>query len=387
MDDRPGMLARIAIRMADLECNILGLTVLPVPGGVLDEVVIRPAAGLTQEQLIGAIEDEGCECAGITDADVRELVDASAANLTSASRAVDHPARYADVLREVLTADLVTVVPIAEANAARTEGGHRAVFAMDANKALVARRRWAPFVQLELARAEALLRLLDSVRANVSGPAVATCTDGTPIVLRLGQPGDTDAVFALHERCSKGTLFQRYHLGMRTIPRRWLHRLLVPPRGQSLLAMCGREVVGFGQLISGGSGEIAEVSLLVEDAWQRRGVGTALLARLAEIAGARGHRTLLAVSLPGRDAIYRTALRAGSPGGGGPAADQHPSRRETPRPGAVLSSAAHGNPVSGARTSPFAAPAEAPRVCFLSSGGPGTGCRRGGRSRAEDIAP
>src|SRR3954464_6398919 len=87
MDDRPGTLARIAIRMADLECNILGLTVLPVPGGVLDEVVIRPATGLTKDQLIRAIQDEGCECSGITDADVRELVDASAATLLSASRA------------------------------------------------------------------------------------------------------------------------------------------------------------------------------------------------------------------------------------------------------------------------------------------------------------
>ncbi|HVW45374.1 MAG TPA: GNAT family N-acetyltransferase [Amycolatopsis sp.] len=311
MDDRPGMLARVAIRMADVECNILGLTVLPVPGGVLDEIVIRPATGLTKEQLIKAVEDEGCECAGITDADIRELVDASAANLTSASRAVDDPTRYADVLRDVLAADLVTVVPLAEANPARTEGGHRAAFAVDGSSALVARRRWAPFVQLELARADALLGLLDSARANVSGPAVATCLDGTPVVLRLGQPGDADAVLALHNRCSRDTLFQRYHTGLRTMPRRWMHRLLMPPRGQSLLAVCGREVIGFGQLISGGSGVIAEISLLVEDAWQRKGVGTALLARLAAIAAKRGHRSLMAVSLPGRDEVYRTALRAG----------------------------------------------------------------------------
>jgi len=309
MDDRPGMLARIAIRMADLECNILGLSVLPVPGGVLDEVVVRPATGLTQAQLIKAIEEEGCECSGITDADIRELVDASAANLASARRAVDDPARAADVLREVLAADLVTVVPLAEANVARTEGGHRAAFAVDGTTALVARRRWAPFVQLELARAETLLGLLDSVRANVSAP-VTTTADGAAIVLRLGLPGDADEVAALHERCSMGTLFQRYHTGMSKMPRRWLHRLLTPPRGQSLLAVCGREVVGIGQLVPGG-GEIAEVSLLVEDAWQRKGIGTALMARLAAIAAAQGHDRLMAVALPGRDAIYRTALRAG----------------------------------------------------------------------------
>ncbi|TNC23970.1 GNAT family N-acetyltransferase [Amycolatopsis alkalitolerans] len=310
MEDHPGMLARIAIRMADLECNILGLAVLPVPGGVLDEVVIRPASGLTKEQLIRAIQDEGCECSAIADADVHELVDPSAAAFTAASRAVDDPSRYAEVLREVLAADLVTVVPLAEANPARTEGGHRATFAVDGATALVARRRWSPFVQLELARAEALLGLLDSVRANVAGQAVATLTDGTSIVLRQGQPGDADALSALHERCSTETLFQRYHTGMSTMPRRWLHRLLMPPRGMSVLAVCGREVIGLGQLIPG-TGEIAEISLLVDDSWQRMGVGTALMARLAVIAASRGHRRLLAVSLPGRDGIFRTARRAG----------------------------------------------------------------------------
>jgi GNAT superfamily N-acetyltransferase len=311
MDDRPGTLARIAIRLADLECNILGLTVLPVPGGVLDEIVVRPATGLTREHLVTAIRDEGCECAGIVDADVRELVDTSAAMLVAAGRVVDDPAQLADVLREVLAADMVTLVPAAEANPARTEGGHREVFEVGGEQALVARRGWAPFVQLELARAGALLGLLESVRTNVAGPVVVSCADGADLVLRQGRPGDADAVFALHDRCSMTTLFQRYHTGVRTVPRRWLHRLLVPPRGVSLLAVSGREVVGLGQLISAPGGESAEVSLLVEDSWQRNGLGTALMARLAVIARARGHRELTAVCLPSQDTIARTAIRAG----------------------------------------------------------------------------
>ncbi|WP_246258013.1 GNAT family N-acetyltransferase [Amycolatopsis anabasis] len=311
MDDEPGTLARIAIRLADMECNILGLTVLPVPGGVLDELVIRPATGLTREQLLAVIRAEGWECSGITDADVRELVDASAATLASATRAVTDPARAADVLREVLAADLVTVVPAAEANPGRTEGGHRMVFPVDTERALVARRRWAPFVHLELARAHALLALLTASWANLSGPAAVTCADGSAVVLRQGQPGDADAVFALHDRCSMKTLFHRYHTGMRTVPRRWLHRLLMPPRGLSLLAVCGREVVGLGQLIPGKTPETAEVSLLVEDTWQDKGLGTALLSRLAILAASRGHRELVAVCLPGQDAMIRTARRAG----------------------------------------------------------------------------
>ena len=211
----------------------------------------------------------------------------------------------------MLAADLVTTVPLAEANPGRTEGGHRVVFSIDGAQALVARRRWAPFVQLELARAEALLGLLDRVRTNVAGPNAVTCADGAMIVLRQGQPGDADAVSALHGRCSPETLFQRYQRGTRMMPRRWLHRLLMPPRGLSLLAVCGADVIGLGQLIPGATGEIAEISLLVEDSWQGRGVGTALMARLAVLAAAGGHRKLMAVSLPGRDGIFRTALRAG----------------------------------------------------------------------------
>lgn len=311
MDDHPGALARVAVRLADLECNILGFSVLPVPEGVLDEIVIRPAAGLTRAHVARAIRDEGCECLGIADAAVEELVDASTAGLTAASRVIADPSALADTVRQLLSADMVTVVPAAEANPARTENGHRAVFDVDGGRALVARRTWAPFVQLELARAEALLGLLGVVRANVAGQAVVTCADGATVVLREGEPRDAGAVRDLHGRCSTRTLYHRYHTGMRTVPRRWLHRLLVPPRGLSVLAVCGRDAVALGQLVALPEGEAAEISLLVEDSWQGNGLGSALLNRLAVLAVARGYRELNALCLPGEDGVRRAALRAG----------------------------------------------------------------------------
>ncbi|MDI5977941.1 substrate-binding domain-containing protein [Amycolatopsis magusensis] len=206
MDDSPGTLARITIRLADLGCNILGLQVMPVPGGVLDELVVRPAPGLGRAELVEAIAAEGCECAGVTDADVRELVEPATAALAAAGRAVDDPAKLADVLRDVLAADMVTLVPSNEANPARTEGGHRRVFPVGPEGALVARRSWAPFVQLEIARAQAMLGLLAAVRANLAGPSVVTCTDGAMVVLRPGRPADTDAVFALGDLAALGAL-------------------------------------------------------------------------------------------------------------------------------------------------------------------------------------
>nr|WP_246076692.1 GNAT family N-acetyltransferase [Amycolatopsis cihanbeyliensis] len=311
MDDRPGTLAKVAIRLADLECNILGVTVLPVPGGVLDEVVVRPPVGLARSHLVDAISAEGCACTGITGADLTELVDSSAAALAAARRAVLDPDRHAEAVREVLTADVVTILPASEANSARAESGHRAVLPVGGGQALVARRSWAPFVQLELARARALLDLLGAVRANVAAPSVLATADGADLVLRAGGPGDADAVRALHARCSPETLFLRYHTGMRTIPRRWSQRLLMPPRGMSVLARHGRDVVALGQLIAQGKERIAEVSLLVEDAWQRKGIGGGLLSRLAVLAAGRGYRELVAVCLPGQNGVRHAALRAG----------------------------------------------------------------------------
>ncbi|MEV7042065.1 GNAT family N-acetyltransferase [Amycolatopsis sp. NPDC051061] len=310
MHDHPGTLARIAIRLADLECNILGLAVLPVPGGVLDEIVLRPATGLPRRHLADAIRAEGCECTAIIDADVHELVDPASTTLLAARRAIDDPARLAEVLKDVLAADVVTRVPTAEANPARTESGHRAVFGLGGGEALVARRRWAPFVQLELTRAEALVTLLTAAARNVAGPVVLNRPDGAAIVLRKGVPADAEAVSALHRRCSTATLFRRYHTGVRTVPRRWLHRLLVPPRGTSVLAVFGREVIGLAQLIPSAAGG-AEISLLVEDDWQRQGIGTALLARVAALAEAGGSTELRADCLPGDEVLARTAARAG----------------------------------------------------------------------------
>ncbi|MER6759450.1 MULTISPECIES: GNAT family N-acetyltransferase [Amycolatopsis] len=214
------------------------------------------------------------------------------------------------MLRSVLSADLVTLVPANESNPARTEGGHRAVFPFGDGQAFVARRRWVAFAESELAQAAAFLELLAAAEQNLAGPMVLDRPDGAAVVLRIGTPRDIDAIGAVHLRCSAKTLFNRYHTGLRTVPRKWLHRLLMPPRGTSLLAVCGRDVIGFGQLIPQRDGT-AEVSLLVEDAWQRQGIGTALLTRLVALAGADGTTELTAVCLPGNDAMVRTAARAG----------------------------------------------------------------------------
>jgi len=318
LDDHPGTLARVTTRLADRDCNVLSLSVLPVPGGVVDELVVRIAPNLLPADVVELVRAEGGRNVSLAPADVRELVDTPTAALRAATRALsDGPvdaARVAEAVRTVLAADAVEVLDRADGDAGQPERGatgHQVVLATPTGPDLLVSRGWTPFTAVELARAAALTELLASARTSLTDPVAVLTTDGAGVVLRLGGPGDTLAVQAMHARCSMHTLFSRYHAGGRTMPRRWLHRLLNPPRGNTVLATYGPDVVAVGQLLGGGEPRVAEISLLVEDAWQRRGIGTALLAQLAVAARSAGCAELVAWGLRGETAMPRTAARAG----------------------------------------------------------------------------
>jgi GNAT superfamily N-acetyltransferase len=176
---------------------------------------------------------------------------------------------------------------------------------------IAVRRGWAPFAEVELARAVALADLVQAL-GKTDAQAVIT-QDGAGIVLRDGRSADADAVAAMHDRCSRATLFARYHAGTRTIPRRLLHRLLAPPRGRTVLGLVGRQVIAVGQLINTNDPRVGEVSLLVEDDWQGQGVGAALLTHLVRAARAAGHTELFGWCLPGEPGLSKAAQRAGFP--------------------------------------------------------------------------
>ncbi|GHH50941.1 GNAT family N-acetyltransferase [Lentzea cavernae] len=294
LSDSPGALARVTVRLAAADCNVLALHVMPVPGGVLDEIVVRAGEGVLPADLVDAVRTEGGKRVGITLADMRDLVDEPTAALRAARTAMADPSRTGEALRRVLAADSVTAGEAADGQVQLGEW--------------VARRGWARFTEVELTRAQALLDLLEAPAPTLRA---ALLEDGAALVLRPGSPSDEDAVADLHSRCSMRTLFNRYHSGMRTLPRRWVHRLLAPPRGTAVLAQAGDKVVALGQLIHTATPECAEVSLLVEDAWQRRGVGATLLGALAADARAAGFTELVAWCLPSESALVRTAARAG----------------------------------------------------------------------------
>jgi GNAT superfamily N-acetyltransferase len=129
-------------------------------------------------------------------------------------------------------------------------------------------------------------------------------------VRELG-PEDRAAALALHNRCSPETLRDRYH-GPVADADRYLGHLLDPRHGRTLAVERepGRPVA-IGHLLW--DGPETEVALLVEDAWQRLGIGTLLLHRLVALARSYGRGTVYAVTRRSDRAVVPTMRRLGLP--------------------------------------------------------------------------
>lgn len=137
---------------------------------------------------------------------------------------------------------------------------------------------------------------------------VVELRDGEEVVLRGARAQDVEAVAAMHLRCSLETTYGRYFTQLPRVSRRWQQALL--STDLALVAVRGRDVVGLGNLTALPSGE-AELGLLVEDAQQGRGLGTALAAQLAAAARLLGHRSVRLEILPGAPAAQRLVGRLG----------------------------------------------------------------------------
>ena len=106
--------------------------------------------------------------------------------------------------------------------------------------------------------------------------------DAAPIAVRAFAIGDLPALGTMLSRCSDDTLRARTLGGSAAAARRILEELPLRERQATVGAWHGQRMVGVASLLFTGSR--AEIAVLVEDTWQRRGVGTALARSLLDTA-------------------------------------------------------------------------------------------------------
>jgi GNAT superfamily N-acetyltransferase len=155
-----------------------------------------------------------------------------------------------------------------------------------------------------------MLRVLDPlkstiVRSNTAAEPmrrvrVVTLRDGTRVRLRPIRPDDEEALVALFERLSVRTVYQRFFAPYPRLPRAWYRDFanvdyerrfgLVAERFEAE----GPRLLGVAQWEPGDAPDVAELALLVEDAWQGRGLGVLLFEELLRIARSRGYRMFTA---------------------------------------------------------------------------------------------
>jgi GNAT superfamily N-acetyltransferase len=123
--------------------------------------------------------------------------------------------------------------------------------------------------------------------------------DGTRVALRQIQPDDADRLRRLFYRLSPETVYWRFFTPIH-VPREEVleHFARVDhERREAIVAVVDGEVVAVARYDQAEGTLEADTAVLVEDAWQGRGLAKILLRHLAEVAHQRGIRVFTALIL------------------------------------------------------------------------------------------
>jgi GNAT superfamily N-acetyltransferase len=290
--DEPGSLAALCTALAGHRVDILTLQAHPLADGTVDEFLLRTPAELSAAELSRAIAAVGGSDTWIERADAHDLVDAPTRVLGLATRTALDAAELPLALRQLLgrctihslppvsltgrpTGETAPVEGVLEATTMRLRDPNGGAISIE--------RPYLPFTPTEFARARALVELDARLGSRIPrSEDVLTLPEGNEITVRRADQSDIEAAKAMHERCSERTLNLRYH-GPVADADRYLRHLLSPRYGRTLAVQTASgRLVALGHLLW--DGDETEVALLVEDSWQRRGIGSELLRRLVELA-------------------------------------------------------------------------------------------------------
>src|SRR3954470_22706867 len=125
-----------------------------------------------------------------------------------------------------------------------------------------------------------------------------TLRDGVKLTVRAIKPDDVPLLQRFAARLSARTVYQRFGQHLRKLSAAMLARFtrLEPGRERALVVLepGTDEFIAVGRYAPNADGRTAEFALTVADAWQGRGIGSALMERLCEAAARDGYEALYA---------------------------------------------------------------------------------------------
>jgi GNAT superfamily N-acetyltransferase len=307
VDDRPGYLSVLTASLALRSVNILAVGVHTTEAGAVDDFLIDAPDALSEADLLTAVIRGRGRDPFIARAEAQGLADQPTRALALAGRLVNDPDALGETLAALLDANDVRWRPD---QPAERPGFvlERMTLADPAGGSYEVVRDAPVFTPAEYARAQALVEVSGAVLRQHAQHATLLLPDGAELLVRPASGDDDAAVRRLHGRCSVATLTRRYPGGPPSGER--LRRLLTPAGGIAVVAQYGDDVVATANLVV--EGDLGEVALLVEDAWQRRGVGTALVRRLLGYARQAGSAAVVAHASADNVPMLRTLRRIGA---------------------------------------------------------------------------
>ncbi|SDE66859.1 Acyl-CoA synthetase (NDP forming) [Blastococcus fimeti] len=137
--------------------------------------------------------------------------------------------------------------------------------------------------------------------------------DGGTVHLRPIRPEDGDALTGLMDRSSDQTRYYRFFGPMKRLSAKELHRFTHVDHDSrvAFVVLLGEQIIGVGRYDRYPGTDDAEVAFLIEDAHQRRGLGSVLLEHLAAAARERGIKRFVAEVLAQNSTMVRVFQDAG----------------------------------------------------------------------------
>lgn len=263
LPDRPGALAVLAQNCGDAGVNILGLQIFPNlgpgPSSVTDELILRTPSGWGEPELAALVERSEGTFIGAVRAAESALVDQPTRYVRAARALAGHPASFPEVVAKLFDAE------------AERRGGAlgQDVMELVVGDVQVQLRRTAPFTPTEVARGVALADLVSDV---------VTRMKADPVVLAPVRVSDAPQLNTTADGVS---------------------------------AVLDGVTIGSARLGLTEENGVLELSLRVDPAWQRNGVGRMLLREVARVAVGRGATTIVMTTGVENQAVLPMVLSTG----------------------------------------------------------------------------